>query len=343
MLELQQEQTRFGFGENDGSFSVGEKNPWHKIGTYFEDAPTIEEGIKAAGLDYDVEMRDIQTTDGIQIPGKAVVRTDKNLPLGIVSGRYNILQNRDAFKFFEPFIDCGDVKLESAGSLYNGRKVYILGRLSDGIIDVAKNDQVIKYVLLSNSHDGSSAVRIGFTAVRVVCQNTLTTAHTADTSKLIRVYHTGKLSVTMEQLRETMDMANQQFITTAEKYKQLAQMPMNVNDFKKYVKVVASKDSIEKMLRQIQLESIKKEEKEAKEQAAQITQEDVEQARKRLVKRAEEIFEMEPVKTRWTAYNSVNYFLNHEKSRNDETKYNSFWFGDSKTLDARAFDAIQRI
>lgn len=323
-MEQTLERTRFGFGEQDGSFTVGKANPWHKLGKHFETAPTIEEGIKAAGLDYDIQLKDLQTTDGINVPQKAVIRTDINQSLGVVSKQYNILQNRDAFNFFEPFVENGLATLESAGSLYNGRKVFVLAKIAgeDMIIDEKSNDRVEKYILLSNSHDGGSAVRVGYTPIRVVCSNTLTSAHTSSASQLIRIHHSSRLLITMEEVRETMDLINQQFITTEEKYKELAKMPMNVNDFKKYIRAVISKKSLEKLY----------------DMPSTFSEEETEEGRNKLLKRVEEIFEMEPARNRWTAYNAVNYYLNHERSRNVESTYNSLWFGDAKRLDNRAFD-----
>ena len=317
------EITHFGFGEQDGSFAVGKENPWHKLGKHFETAPTIAEGIKAAGLDYDIELKDLQTTDGIDVPQKAVVRTDINKSLGVVSKSYNILQNKEAFNFFEPFIENGLATLESAGSLYNGRKVFILAKIAgdDMVIDEKTDDRVEKYLLLSNSHDGGSAVRVGYCPIRVVCSNTLTAAHTSKEAQLIRVHHSSKMLQTMQEIQAMMDLVNQQFICTEEKYKQLAKLPMNSNDFKKYIKALTSKQSLEKLL----------------ELPSDYTPEQIQEGRNKLMNRVEEIFELEPVKTRWTAYNAINYYINHEKGRNLESTYNSLWFGDNKRLDNKAF------
>lgn len=335
-MEQLQERTYMGFGEQDGSFTVGEKNPWHKLGKHFETAPSIEEGIKAAGLDYNIELKDLQTVDGINVPQKAVVRTDINKSLGIVSKSYNILQNKEAFNFFEPFIENGLATLESAGSLYNGRKVFVLAKIAGDDMEIMPGDMVQKFILLSNSHDGGSAIRVGFTGIRVVCSNTLTMAHSGKNSQLIRVYHTKGVQQTIEEIRMTMDLVNQQFTTTEERYKELAKKSMSVADFKKYIKAVTSKESLEKLLREtptIEDDS----------QVKQFTEEEVEEGRNRLIKRVEEVFELEPVHNRWTAYNAVNYYINHERSRNVESRYNSLWFGDAKKLDQRALELAERI
>lgn len=326
-MEQTVERTYMGFGQNDGSFAVGEKNPWHKLGKHFETAPSIEEGIQAAGLDYNIELQDIQTVEGVKLDQKAVVRTDINKSLGVVSKQYNILQNRDAFSFFEPFVENGLATLETAGSLYNGRKVFVLAKIAGDDMEITPGDRVQKYILLSNSHDGGSAVRVGFTSIRVVCSNTLTMAQSDKASQLIRVYHTKKVNQTIEEIRMTMDLINKQFITTEERYKELAKMPMNVSDFHRYIKAVTSKEKLEALL----------------DTPSDYTPEEVEEGRNRLIKRVEEIFELEPVHNRWTAYNAVNYYINHERSRNVETTYNSLWFGNAKQLDQRALALAEKI
>ena len=306
--------------ENDTMFAVG-KRPWHGLGTVLENAPTIEEGIKIAGLDWDVSLRPIITDDAENISvdtHKIVVREDIRQPLGVVSNNYKVLQNKEAFSFFEPFIENDMASLETAGSLFNGKKVFILAKLNSDNMVVDKNDEIEKYILLSNSHDGSQALRVGFTPIRVVCNNTLSLAENTNASQLIRVTHKGNIVETLQDLRETMDLVNQQFIATEEKYRYLATRNVNVNDLKKYVKQVFSVKKIEDIIN----------EKEEKEQ--------IEAERKRLIARVEEIFELEPVHNAWTMYNSVNYYMNHERGKSLENRYNSMWFGYSKRQDEKA-------
>ena len=306
--------------EHDTMFAVG-KRPWHGLGTVLENAPTIEEGIKIAGLDWDVTLRPIVTndTDNISVDThKIVIREDNKLPLGVVSNNYKALQNKEAFSFFEPFIENDMATLETAGSLFNGKKVFILAKLNSDNMVVDKNDEIEKYILLSNSHDGSQALRVGFTPIRVVCNNTLSLAENTNASQLIRVTHKGNIVETLQDLRETMDLVNQQFIATEEKYRYLATRNVNVNDLKKYVKQVFSVKKIEDIIN----------DKEEKEQ--------IEAERKRLIARVEEIFELEPVHNAWTMYNSVNYYMNHERGKSLENRYNSMWFGYSKRQDEKA-------
>lgn len=306
--------------ENDQMFSVGKK-PWHGLGKVLENAPSIEEGIKLAGLDWNVSLRPAITNDDDSInldTHKIVVRDDIKQPLGIVGNNYQVLQNKDAFSFFEPFVENEMASLETAGSLFNGKKVFILAKINSDNMVVDKNDEIEKYILLSNAHDGSQALRIGFTPIRVVCNNTLTAAHSSNASQLIRLNHKGNIVQTLSELRETMDLINQQFLATEEQYRYLATKEINIEDLRNYVKQVFSVKKLENIIDEHE------------------ESEKIEAERKRLIARVEEIFELEPVKNAWTMYNSVNYYLNHERSKDLETRYNQMWFGYAKRLDQKA-------
>ena len=320
-----------GILENDNMFSVKER-PWHKLGVVLEKAPSISEGIKIAGLDWKVELQNMTTEGGVNVSGKkAVVRTDIKQSLGVVSDAYKVLQNEDAFKFFEAFVESGNATLETAGSLFNGRKVFILAKIAGDnlVVDEATNDVVEKYILLANSHDGSQALSVGFTPIRVVCNNTLTMACETQASQLIRVHHKGDVTSTLTEIQNTMDLINQQFIATEEQYKQLATKDVNKSDIAKYVKQVFSVKSLETIISEYEKEQNEKEAIEAE--------------RKRLIARVEEIFELEPVHNAWTLYNSVNSYFNHDSGKSEQTRYNSLWFGCNKRRDRKAFELAFRL
>lgn len=310
----------------DTMFSVRQK-PWHNFGKVIEQAPNIEEGIRLAGLDWSVELEQMFSISGIPSTTKRMsVRVNKDgtrSELGDVGSNYEPLQNVEAFKFFDPFIENELVSLETAGSLFSGKKVFILGKIAGDPLEVAKDDIVEKYVLLSNSHDGTSAVRIGFTPIRVVCNNTLKMAHENDLSQLIRLRHTKQVQNNLIELRSIMDLVNKDFKTTETNYKYLALRDINQSDLKKYITKVFSTVKLNQMLDEY-------------EDKQQEESQDIEQGRKRLLARVEELFELEPSKTLWGAYNSVQGYLQHSKGRSEEGRYNNLWFGDSDRLNKKA-------
>jgi phage/plasmid-like protein (TIGR03299 family) len=172
------------------------QTPWHRLGTKLEQAPTSAEALAEAGLGWNVNLQPIQTADGVLIETHRAVRRDSDgSVLGVVGTDYRPLQNSEAFAWFDPFVQAGEATYETAGSLRDGKRVWILARLkgSDAVIVPQSDDRVVKYVLLSNSHDGSLRARVGFTATRVVCANTLHVAHTSNASALIQIKHTASI------------------------------------------------------------------------------------------------------------------------------------------------------
>ena len=186
---------------------VGE-TPWHGLGNQLDEAPTIGEAIDASGLDWEVGLKPLQTTDGTPVSHRATYRKTDGSILGVVGPRYTPLQNRDAFDWFQPFLDAGECNLHTAGSLHSGQKVWVLAQLNRDNSEIVKGDEVCKFILLSNSHDGTTAIRVGYTPIRVVCVNTLAAAHSKHSgSKLIRIRHTRSSKNNLENVRDIMDLS----------------------------------------------------------------------------------------------------------------------------------------
>src|SRR5262249_13279464 len=143
-------------------------------------------------------------------PAQAVRRARDQRVLGVVGMQYRALQNMDAFTWFSPFLDAGLASLHTGGSLCDGRKVWLLARIEPKPLVLGDGDEIQKFVLLSNSHDGTTSVRVGFTPIRVVCANTLSLAHADKAgSKLIRVRHTRRLDENLAALQEVINLADQ--------------------------------------------------------------------------------------------------------------------------------------
>lgn len=154
-------------------FYVREK-PWHGLGTEIREAPASADALIAAGLDWTVEQQDVYSEDGTLIPGyKVNTRSADQAALGIVSDRYKVVQNKDAFQFTDDLLGEG-VTYETAGSLQGGRKVWMLARMPQRYI--IAGDEITPYMVVMNSHDGSSGIKVAMTPIRVVCQNTLNLA-----------------------------------------------------------------------------------------------------------------------------------------------------------------------
>ena len=145
--------------------------PWHGLGTRVEEALTSKDALHYSGLDWKVEQEALMTETFHDVEGfKANVRSDNRAVLGVVSNRYQVVQNEEAFAFTDALVGEG-VTYETAGSLNGGRRVWLLAKLPEKYQLVG--DTVEPYVVFTNSHDGSAAIRMACTPVRVVCQNTL--------------------------------------------------------------------------------------------------------------------------------------------------------------------------
>ena len=177
--------------------------PWHGLGTAVAEAPTSAEAIKLAGLDWIVESSPIYVENSIEIPGyKANKRDSDGKVLGIVSDKYQIVQNTDAFDFTDSLIGEG-CKYETAGSLKGGKKIFLLAKLPQKMI---LEDEVDPYVCFTNSHDGFGAIQACMTPVRVVCNNTLNLALNKATRKW-STKHIGNIESKLEEARHTLQLA----------------------------------------------------------------------------------------------------------------------------------------
>ena len=203
--ERVKDQIKEGMSANvETMFSVRE-TPWHGLGRIVMDAPASREALELAGLDWQVESRNIYSGTGAMIPGyRANVRSTDDAVLGVVSDRYRIVQNEEAFQFTDDLLGEG-VTYETAGSLQGGKKVWMLAKLPEKYI--IAGDEVTPYLVFFNSHDGSSGVKVAMTPVRVVCQNTLNLA--LGTAKRIwTARHTENVLLRVQDARETLQLAN---------------------------------------------------------------------------------------------------------------------------------------
>lgn len=178
------------------------EKPWHGLGTMVAEAPTSRDALIYAGLNWHVLQKDVYTADGRLIEGyKANTRNTDNSILGIVSDRYKVVQNEEAFQFTDDLLGEG-VTYETAGSLQNGKKVWMLAKMPHRYI--ISGDEITPYLVVMNSHDGSSGIKVAMTPIRVVCQNTLNLA--LDNAKRIwTTKHTENVMSRVHEARETLD------------------------------------------------------------------------------------------------------------------------------------------
>lgn len=226
----------------------GSKAAWHNLGQSVKGNDTHTWAIEA-NADWDVNPTNGYAITGTnadgspiysQIPDMRVyLRSDNNSVLSYVGPNTHPLQNRDAFTFFQPFLDSGAAELDTAMVLDGGRKVVVTARIIGGTTAIGGVDEVERYIILSNCHNGLEAVRVGYTPIRVVCANTLAMAKRDSRSKLIRVSHSKQVTANVTAIRATMDAVNEGFNVTFDQFNALERCRnITQKDLIKFAKIV---------------------------------------------------------------------------------------------------------
>lgn len=230
-------------------FSVKE-TPWHRFGKILPEAPSVDDAMMAAEIDYRVDLEPVYTRRAAPngegdlltaVPDAfAVMRSDTTSALSVVGKRYAPIQNSELGNVLRPIVDSGDLSLETGGALKGGRKVWMLGRWNTDRLNPSAHHimgqlGVAPFILITNSHDGTSAATAILTPVRVVCQNTLTAAlSTRDQS--VRVPHTGMASKRLIDATESLvKQVVGNFDTVAAQYKRLKDHVLDMETFEAIV------------------------------------------------------------------------------------------------------------
>jgi len=335
------------FNERTGKhsfFSVQQK-AWHGLGQIVEQYPTSAEAIKHAGLDYEViksplftqgrtmsigDSGELIEANDILVPNNfATVRADNNTPLGVVGKDYHIVQNREAFNFFDAIVGGGEgILYETAGALGNGERIFITTKLPD-YIRVGNGDDVTeKYIFLTTSHDGSGSITAAFTPIRIVCQNTLN-ASLRSMTNVVRIKHTSGAKQRIENAHKIMGLAN----TLSNQLEGI---------FNQWTKVKVTDREVRKLIQMAlcpnkeTLELIKKG---AEDEVSTVFKNTVDDAFGYAMMSDTQL--MDTTKgTLFGAYNAVTgYFQNVRKYRNDEAKLQSIVLGGTAQMKSqKAFD-----
>ena len=312
------------------------KVPWHGQGKPVPPDVSAIEMIKAAGLDWEVVKRPARGTKAkvdawgqekfsryevVRVPRPS--KKEEEIIFGLVSGRYEPLQNSEAFKFFDPIVNRKTATYETAGALGDGERVWVMAKMP-GDIEVVRGDNCKKYLLLSNSHTGKASVIVKFTAVRVVCQNTLIMAM-KDGKSAFRVRHSAKMGERLDEVGKLIAAANQIYEDAAQHFRKLA------------ITQVKSKQMLEEYLAALFPKS-----KSQKKQGKHPPKWDY----------ITELFETIPdlqlpkvQRSLWAAYNAVTRFEDYRvvKIENEASRLNRVWFGAGAGLKIKALMEAIRI
>lgn len=292
---------------------VGE-TPWHNLGTKLDRPATASEAISAAGLGFKVDKIGIKTTTDLPVKSHfATVRTDTMDVLGVVGSRYLPIQNKDAFTMFDALVGEGQAIYHTAGALGKGERIWILAKLPD-YIRINGDDIVEKYLLLTNTHDGSSTISIKLTPIRVVCENTLSVA-IKGSEQQVKIRHTAQAEERLKQAHEILGLSNRLFEILGKYYSAMSEKMINSAMLNTYINSIFS-DSTGFSSQYIQ-------------------------------KTHEKILELYEAGlgsdltggTLWGAYNAVTEYVDHHRlqSKSDSNRIKSIWYGSGEIIKKRAF------
>ena len=211
------------------------EKPWHGLGTMVAEAPNSKDALRLAGLNWKVLQEPVYTENEELIQGyKANVRDTDRKVLGVVTDRYKVIQNEEAFAFTDTLLGEG-VRYETAGSLQEGRRVWMLARLPREFI--IGGERISPYMVFSNTHDGSGAVKTALTPIRVVCNNTLNLAlRTAKRSW--SMIHTGDISGKIDEAKNTLLLADEYMTALGQEFENLRKIKLSEKQVLDYIKIL---------------------------------------------------------------------------------------------------------
>lgn len=211
------------------------ETPWHGLGTKVMEAPDSEGALIAAGLNWNVIQEPIFTGKNEPIRGyKANIRDSDRRVLGVVTDRYKVIQNHEAFAFTDELLGQG-VRYETAGSLQDGKKVWLLAHMPHEYI--ISGERISPYLLFSNTHDGSGAIKVALTPIRVVCNNTLNLA-LSTAKRSWSMVHTGDIRSKMQEARDTLFMAERYMDELGKEFEALRLKKLSDQKVMEYIEIL---------------------------------------------------------------------------------------------------------
>lgn len=211
------------------------ENPWHGLGTKVNEAPGSREALIIAGLNWNVLQEPIYTETEEFIEGyKANVRDSDRKVLGVVTDRYKVIQNQEAFAFTDALLGEG-VRYETAGSLQGGKRVWLLAYMPHEYI--ISGERISPYLVFTNTHDGSGAIKAALTPIRVVCQNTLNLA-LSTAKRSWSMIHTGNIKGKLQEARNTLILAETYMDSLGREFEELRKKKLTDKQVMEYIEIL---------------------------------------------------------------------------------------------------------
>jgi phage/plasmid-like protein (TIGR03299 family) len=230
---------------------------WHGLGTVIQEKQSTGQFMKAAGMDWQVESFPLFNEDGTKVEGwQQLRRSDTGELLHVAKSTWMPVQNEESFTWFDPFIQDGDLFLSAAVSLKGGKRIALTAEFTQPVqADVVQNDPVQLKLVLFNSHDGSLAVGVKFTPIRVVCANTLAMVTQGEQGNFVgevnisarsaRIKHTKNVSTNLVKVREQIDLARRCFQeVTVPQYQAMSNKELTTELWRVYLAQLFEKEDV---------------------------------------------------------------------------------------------------
>jgi len=321
------------YNERKGTYSFAShaEVAWHGLGQVVPAAMTAAEAIQQANLDYQVVKEKIYTkspvNDDVEVCGYwATIRTDSNDVLGVVRSRYEVVQNKDAFLFFDSIVDEGEAIYETAGALGKGERIFLLAKLPEDFR--IGGEKINRYILLYNSHDGTSSIVAGLTNVRVVCNNTLQAALRGISNKVL-IAHTQGAKERLKEASRVMGISSEYTNAIKDVFNRMVDTKMSEQQYVDYYTKIFKTDYVLT-------------EGEQKEDSTRL---------KNMVNSTMHFALTHPTQTSaeaygtlWGAYNAISGYYNYIKDfKSPEEKFKSTFFGNAEKKMLKSFDIAQKM
>ena len=318
----------------DGSYSMAwtGETPWHELGKQVPADLTPEQMMKEAGLDWEVKKIPAYAMVGkkrIEVGKSALIRTSDNQLLDVVGDDWHPCQNSEAFKFFNDFVAAGDMKMDTAGSIMDGKRVFALASVKESF-EVFKGDRVEANLLFSNPHMYGKTIDVQFTPIRVVCWNTLSLSLSMGSKNRVSVSH--RTAFDGDTVKEMLGIAKDKLATYKEAALFLGSKRYTDETIQEYFARLWPKLGGDKA-------DAKKMAKKTIEIAADPS---------RNAKIAFDILEEQPGAkfakgSWWQGFNAATFMVDHVIGRNDDNRMNSAWFGWGRNLKTRALETAMEM
>lgn len=305
------------FVNGQASMAYAGDVPWHGLGVKVSNDLTPQQMLEAAGLDWKVNTQPCFTMiddKRVKIGKQALVRDRDGKILDIISDDWKPMQNEDAFEFFNDFVAAGDMTMETAGSLKDGKIVWALAAVKESFELFGGKDKVDAYLHFTNPHSYGQSIDVRFTPIRVVCNNTLTLSLNQKSKNMVKVNHRREFDADM--VKETLGIAKHKLAQYKEMAEHLSKKRFTnesiVEYFTRVFPVLSSKVDPRKEL-------------------------------SKSAKLAMEVIDEQPgaeygAGTFWQAFNTVTYMTDHLIGRSADTRLQSSWYGANRGLKTKALE-----